>query len=332
MRTTLSGIIVLALLLLAPGADAAEKGPRGKQLLTWQTTARATNGYRFEFLAVRAESEGSSAIISVRNDSATATYVLRRPAQITRRRVVADFGALGSVRLRRDESDFEDRGKTRCGRFSFNFGELRGGIRFDGESGFTTVRESQPFGAIVNQRIRRECESIGPGLVPFAAPADEGAILGSCGPGAGVSLVALELMGGAETEFLASKVEIGDRLEIYRSVSVEGTSGNFATANDEKTGRLRPPEPFVGRGFFESGELRGNLRVTLPGAGLVSLTPGDARLTGFEDFVPPKCLPPPLPTAEGGLFSRAGSAAAARLSGFVLTGTIRDAIARFARR
>lgn len=278
----------------APAGAAGGEG-RGKleRLLSLEVSAPATNGYRFQFSAFRAQPGGASAMIQVRRESSSATYILRRPELVSKKRVKADFGELGTVSLRFKEVA-GGHGSDRCGRSSFSVGRFKGKIRFDGESSFTSVRSQRRFGTIISQATRRGCKGGLPFPVPFRAPAERGSVVTSCGPD-GVGLLAFELIADGPADFFVVKVERTSQLQIIRMTSLVGPSRTVAIDDRTSTARLTPPDPFAGRAFLERRKLSGNLRAPLPGVGMVELTPGDAELTAINEFSSfPRCFPPLL--------------------------------------
>lgn len=297
-------VLTCALFVVAGSASAADgKGEsKGKvdRVLSISVGARATNDYRFQFSAFRGQPGGATALIQVRNRSSSATYVLERPDLVTKRRLKADFGELGVVSLRFDELD-SGAGRDRCGRTSFKIGRFRGKIRFDGESSFTTVRSQGDIGLVISRSQRRGCGRAGlPFPFPFPFRADRpGTVVTSCGPGSRLGFLAFEPFEDGPAEFLLSKFERAGEVDILRMNSLEGPSRTYAADLRASTARLTPPEPYAGRGFLSRGELRGNLRAPLPGAGMVELTPGDAELSPIEDFSAPECFPQLLTPGDG---------------------------------
>ena len=301
----------------APAAGAA--GSEADRLLVIEAGARASNGYRLDFHAARAQPGGGAATIQVSNGPAGASYTLRHPQRISKRRVVADFGERGRVDLR-FQTDFRRKRRSPCGYNTLRFGSFRGEFHFEGENGFTRTRVRRTFGVVITQAQGR----CGERRTTLAAQRDRSAILSTCGGESGAGFFAGEEAPGEESEFLGSKIEQTPNLTIVRTLSLTGAAKAFDVGPGLRTAVVRPPEPFSGRARYDSGRLEGNITGALPGAGQVRFTPGDAKLVRSSDFRFPKCFPPfygnsggAAKTAVADVVGRAVlSARALRLFGF----------------
>lgn len=228
----------------------------------------------------------------VSNETGSATYILRRPQRVSKRRIVADFGAVGRVSVRFDERDSAHTSRRRCSREGIAIGALRGDLRFDGENGFTRFVARREL-AFRQSMVRRRCggrRTRRPGAVDDFPDA---AFLSSCGGEAGAGLFALEYAPEEEPFFLGTRTERTEDLTTIRTLELTGAASAFDVRPDGRSARLDPPYPFSGRAEFSSGALSGNVSAPLPGVGPVRMAPGDAELfLGSVDFEPSKCFPP----------------------------------------
>lgn len=180
----------------------------------------------------------------------------------------------------------------RCGHFGIRFGTFRGGIRFEGESGFTRVRTNRATGEMFSITQRRRCGSPSSLSPLLRGPLGDASILASCGGESGAGFFAAEPAPEVESFFLATKVERSPELSIFRILSVDGSARHLDVAPGRRSAKVRPPAPFSGRATFRDGQLTGNLEAPLPGAGQVRLSPAQGTLTDGNDFELPKCYPP----------------------------------------
>lgn len=285
------GVAVLAavsLLLLAASPASAEV----ERTIRVQAGGQATNGYSFSLNAYREQPGGGIAVLELQNKISSAAYVQRRPAKVSKRGVVAEFGDLGRVRFR-VEKQFTG-GQRRCNRSSFSL--LRGTIRFDGERGYSRIRSTDGLAFMESRTARGKCAggSDVP-IEPALRRASRETFLASCGRDSGAGFFAAEPQRGAPADFLASKVSVEDELMSFRNVLVSGSNASFAPSPDLSRVRITPPQPFAGRAFYADGVLNGNARVALPGLDSVRLAPTeDAQAGGFDDVEIPKCFFPLL--------------------------------------
>jgi hypothetical protein len=289
----------LALVLGASPAAAAGHHLKNREV-SIEVQGRATNQYQFEFSATKTANRKYASIQIVR-DGSTAFYLARHPRRVSPRRISADFGGLGHVSLRLDRGT---RGSYRgtCTHGTISFAKYRGAIRFDGESGYTRIRERQPAAAI-SIFGTEPCGNI----VHLPREREQSSILGTCGAATGPGFFAAEETPGGPSSFLGSSLERSKDLVIFRSVIVDGPAKALKIPTGRSSAVVRPPEPFIGRAKLEGGQLTGNLRVLLPGAGLSRLTPATGDVASFRGWRPPQCFPYQR-------LLRDGSGAAARLS------------------
>jgi hypothetical protein len=275
-------------------AESASAGKKTQRFLDVRIDARASNGYNFTFEAFRAQPGGGSATITFERENSSAFYILRRPAVVTKRRVQADFGEIGAVDLRYRSEFSDDRHHRGCERHSFSFGKFRGGLRIEGESGYSRVQQGVSMGAVYTNLVRGRCKHGGDEVVaiPYRGPAAASGkdILGSCGGASGAGFIAANAFFDQGSLFLASKSSRTKAFQVLRTIYAEGADRMFHV--DGRTAKVRPPEPFEGRAELRGGELKGNLRAPLPGAGMVDLTPGDGSLSGIKSFEFPACFSP----------------------------------------
>jgi hypothetical protein len=286
--------VLLALAACLSLAESATAGKKTERILAWNVQARASNGYDLDLEAFRTTDGGASAMLTFSNGSSAAQYIVRRPAHVTKRRLTADFGAIGSVDLRR-KARFRDRSEgDRCERFALGYGRLKGGLRIEGEDGFARVRDAQVSGSVFRFTYRKRCKGEGDRFPIFRPDyVDRSRVLISCGAQSGAGLMAAKFEPGREVDFTAFRRQQAGDVQIIRVVSLNGATRRFDVAPGARAAKLRPPAPFEGRADYEDGEMRGNLRVPLPGGGLVRLTPGDATLGALSEVKRlPKCFPP----------------------------------------
>ena len=287
-----SGAMVAFVCLLVPALAEAEM----ERALHYDINAKATNGYRLNVSAFRTTVGGGTATLAVSNGTASASYV-QRSARVTRHRISADFGDLGSLSYRfnaRGKQTFDvGRRDSRCElQATVRFGTLKGHFEFDGEGGYTRARAGSSGGYSLSLRDRR-CRGERDSDLFRAPEQDRTAVLSTCGAQSGVGFFAFEEERGGESGFLVSKTERTGELDIYRLLSLEGPAKGFDVGPGMNSAVVRPPSPITGEGRYRSGLLRGNLRASLPGAEDLWLSPSRGKLQHRDEFMahPPKCYP-----------------------------------------
>ena len=300
--------MVVAALGAASPAGAADR--KLDRVLIAYVDAQATNDYYFFLNAFRGQPGGATVAAAFSNERSTALYIRRNPALVTKHRIKADLGELGEVDIRVRKATKWRRDSNRCGRQASSAARFRGGLRL--QSDFTDVRTARLTGFLVRASVRRKCANeYGPpfyfnhGVNPVPVEPKDPRLLTTCGGEAGAGFVAIKqpedegelFFEQAATEFVATKTTRSDGLEIIRSTGASGTTRRFGIQG--KRARVSPPEPFTGRAHFENGRLSGNLRVALPGAGEVRLTPGQGDLGKASTVAIPKCFPTYFAGAAG---------------------------------
>jgi hypothetical protein len=272
-------MVVLAALAMAAPASA-------KRLLLI-VDGKATNGYHYSLQAEKSADGEKTVSIELSRDEASAFYAVRHPQRFDRRRLVARFGDMGRVSLR------VDREHDSCGGFGFDFfKQFRGAIRFDGESVYTRVRDERPTGFVIGAGCRDH------GVQVSVPRRSHDPIVSSCSDDGRTGFFAAKEEPGGPSAFLAARFERTPDLLIGRTMFIEGATKNLKYLDGGRRAKVRPPEPFYGRAEIERRRIRGRLRAALPGAGLVTLAPGDAELVQPHRFTP-TCFPFALARSAG---------------------------------
>jgi hypothetical protein len=255
-------VLCLAGIGLAPGEALAGKAePLGAFFYT-----EAGNGFMLYAEAYRLPGRGASVSVELAGDDQSVTYEKNRGVRLTRDHLSFRLGSLGSV-----DMDFEGKRMRngRCEGAVIRTGFLRGRLHFRGEDSYTVAHAGRARAAVQAGNGRGRCG--------FSHRDDRGfreTTLSSCGPGPQLSFVAQAIAYFDFSVFGVTLQERVDGLDIYRSATGWGESGEFSF--DEKnyeTAKLRPAWPFAGTGTYEDGELSGDLSVSLPGRGTVPLAP-----------------------------------------------------------
>ena len=305
----LIGIVCLAatVALVVPGSASAKPADRELQpVLSTFVSADATNGYYFILSAFRGQPGGATVTASFFGDTSSVQYIRRSPAVVTKHRIKADLGDLGSVDLKVKRGKERSR-NSRCGRQTTAQARLKGGLVLD--TAFSHVRSARLQGFVSKALVRRRCaEEYGP-PIPFnhqtQEPEDIQALT-SCDRDSGIGLVALKqnfdnfFFSQAGTTFLATASSREDGLEIISTTAATGAARNFGIRG--RAARVNPPEPFSGRAQYRNGQLTGNLRVDFPGTKPVPLAPAKADLGTLPTVSALDCIP--------GYFTIAGRSAA----------------------
>lgn len=219
-------------------------------------------------------------------DAITA-YVV--PGVVTRKRLVADFGAFGkiSMRFRPPKRGPGAAPRTVCRSHHHvlsRHGVFHGSLSFEGEDGYISLRSHRAAGEVTSFGSR--CKSTrGPIRRPTASRPKEPR---GTGPEprflfAGwrknvdsASIVALEFLG--IPLFLASSEQSEGRMAIVRLAFAIGRKSRAFTLDDAIThATLSPPAPFHGTGIYNAAPdgtktWEGSLTVNFPGAPAFALT------------------------------------------------------------
>lgn len=236
------------------------------------------NGYVVDF-AASAQGRRGGAVLIASGRRGGAYYLKPRAAEVTPRRVRADFGPIGRVSVRFEERDRDVTTAPKgCeGRMSQRYGLFRGGFRFRGEREFARVR---------GRRARGEVTMGGPftcDAVP--APVRRRAAsyyLTTCGPPSAPVYTAQGF--GRSVDHAVEAVSRRAGLIIVRNAGAVGDRDSLAVSGDGATATLEPPRPFSGSAEYADGRLTGDLTVPLPGLERpVRLTPSRADLDRLRE-------------------------------------------------
>lgn len=278
----LAGAVCAATLLTVAAAGTAEAKP--SRVLFVNLSMSASNGYYLDLSGFRGQPGGATATASFYGEDSSVTYLKRRPAQVTKRRLRVDFGELGQIDLRFKPLDRQEINGP-CGRDRVAYGRFKGGLHLEGENGFSHVRTARLDGIVQTTTGRGQCGD----AVPFRDHRESRErILTACGGDSGAAFGAARSSDSRGSFFLGSKRSTFGDLEVVSTAFAEGPTRRFAVRG--KSARVSPPEPFAGRARLRGGRLTGDLRVTLPGEGRVRLTPGEGQIGG-SDAEFPKCFP-----------------------------------------
>lgn len=207
----------------------------------------------------------------------SAFYVKPRAVEVTTRRVVADFGALGrvSVRFKERDRDVIEPPKGCEGRSTQRYGVFRGRFRFRGEHGFTAVRGVRAQGQVI----------VGPQLscdIDFAKRRASQYQLTTCGPLRAPTYLA-ERAFGAATHTVGMN-ERRNGLIILRDAYAFSEPETFRVSGDLESATVDPPFPFNGTAAYANGRLTGDLTAPLPGLERrVHITPSRASLDRLQE-------------------------------------------------
>jgi hypothetical protein len=321
-------LAALLVLLAAASADAAK--PKVERVIQIHASGRATNGYSWQLDASRSQPGGGSVSLQFSSSTGSASYVVRRPAKVSKHWVVADFGGLGevSVRFHSQHRDHFQPGRDNCLRFSLAIGELKGRLHFEGEQGFTRLTNPKTTAFREAISARDGCRDILPPPLLRDDRFKKASILSSCDGDAGAGFFAFETSPEKPAIFLGTKTERSPELTVIRTLELTGSARSF-DVEGPKAARVVPPAPFTGKGTYRNGELTGRITAPLPGTGSVRFSPGGAELQKLESSETPKCLPPPfgLRTAGARLVTADASIADA-VADFSLTPRLRHILAR----
>lgn len=280
--------MILTALALPTGASAATQTEvyPGRYLLSIELPE--SNGWQMSILAY-----GHREVFLRAQDGFTFVSY-RAPGRVSSKRVEADFGALGQIDLK---LDLEARGTGvprlhgRCtGRSPYELsGRFHGTIDFPGEPNLVSIAAQKGKAAILRS-FQHVCRPVKPkeknpfGLEPsfFGARAHRDDRTTS------IEAVGISTESELQLGIIGSKVfeRIGD-VGVTRSraelVFPEELHISEPAAEPERVW-MKPPRPFLGKASYlkapgEPPQWTGDLRVRLPGAGLVSLAGPDFDAT-----------------------------------------------------
>lgn len=253
----------------------------------------AANGYE---VAVTGSENRIVLVVGRKHVDAITGYVVR--GTVTRKRLVADFGAFGKLSMRfhppKRGPGSDPHAACRFGRNVLKrHGVFRGSLSFDGENQYVSLRAHRARGEVISYGSR--CKGGGGPLLPFLRPTrlykarDNGPeprflFAGWRHNVDSAGVIALDLLG--IRLFLASSQESEGRMAIVRLAFAIGGKPRTFTLDDAIThATLSPPAPFHGTGVYDAAPdgtktWGGSLSVNFPG------TPGFV-LTGppFEPEV-----------------------------------------------
>jgi hypothetical protein len=240
---------------------------------------QASNGYTAFVTGLPKGVIGPTAGVGIKliTSGASATYLV--PGTFGRRRIVAQFGDLGSLDVTFHPSGKLGRYHPQCtrSRYRVKKGVWEGSINFTGDGGYTTLAATQAKPTFLFDP--QVCESITGGK------ADGGGWLSVAGQS--TFFDAYQNDGrGTSTAFRAAEFESGTPMVISREVWTTGTPQAFTYDNALTNATAQPPPPFQGlatfqstrrNGFGRDGTFTGSLSASFPGGPTVSLTdPGSS--------------------------------------------------------
>jgi hypothetical protein len=266
-------VAVLAALVLAPAASAAEERPVGGTF-----KLAASNGYSITGIA-GAEEAGphGSVVLFVSRPGRWAAY--QTSAEVTATTIKADLGRLGTIEL-----EFVPNGQTRVvhspcdgDRIESAGGAYVGSFRFRGEGGYATVEADRvPYAVGVLESLVccpcvTQLEGSGPDL-----PGARLTLL-SRRQGETRSLQVNKNSPRSKMWFEASISERRGSIAIDRHVTGRAGAGGFAFGRSLRTATLQPPSPFSGGAEFHRKAPRarrwtGDLAIDFPGRRQVRFT------------------------------------------------------------
>jgi hypothetical protein len=206
---------------------------------------------------------------------------------VTPHRIKAQFGSIGQIDMRwsptsKREVTSEPQGDCRGRKALIQQGVWVGGFSFRGEKGSTKADVRHASGIAVHS-FREVCK--GPDAGPeYSTPPEETLLAHSRGGRREVDFQAATraARGGRVEEFKASLTERRPNLFIRRSTFAGGgaVAGQFDFELATGTGRVAPPEPFLGSAQLDPTAAEpwtGDLTVPFLGVGLVALAGPDFR-------------------------------------------------------
>lgn len=330
VRRAIAVLSAAALLLALPPADAAAAKPaqsllagaapagHGLALLGRRASGRSALSPRFFEIRFRNQDGYTIVVLAYRQIVAltvihrdgktrpsTATYLAH--GRVTRRSIEASFGDRGRISLRFRPTGRALHASARAGctntshRVVADLGLFVGGLRFDGEGGYTSVNVHRVHGGEVNLLALLRCLRGARPPEPLAAAATvpevethpsparhERAVLlvNNKLPLSRVVFAAVARQ-GEDTRFLAIQAVSEGQVGIVRFVAIAGPPSTFAIDDAFSRAVVAPPPPFSGRAVLAHGpgsekSWGGPLAVSFLGAPRVPLTgpPFDVRLQG----------------------------------------------------
>jgi hypothetical protein len=264
--TAASLALLATLLVLTPGSTGAEREAR----FNVRFTLPASNGYVMRFTA---HTGSRRAAVAFEKGGARVTYRVTA-ATVTTRRVRADFGPFGTVRLR-----FRPHGKTDIGSCRpIHHGTFRGMVDLQGDDGFTEAHAERASGVVKRA-------GIGP-CFPRPATARDSmdqasklVFLFACDSSGTDAYVAIGGLYGRRIAHIAETRERIGSVDVTRWRARLGKHSTLAYTRDMRRATVRPPRPFAGHAELRGGRLTGGLEAPLPGLpAAVRLTPADASM------------------------------------------------------
>jgi hypothetical protein len=230
---------------------------------------KGSHGYKLQGFG-----SGRTVSITASKGPGVATYSSR--GKVTATVMKADFGTLGTVRVRfhaeRTKTVDPPKGCTGS-KQKRETGVWRGKIRFKGEGGYTKVRTRKAHGTVLLTRnLKCRGPKPKPATVLNATKVDQAT-------NTTVTFHAAKLKGSAKRSFAASEFGTfqnkAGQGTIFRTVSLTGSASAFTFNGGLTSAQVRPPSPFSGTGNFASSpsgnSWTGPLAVDFPGDPNVSL-------------------------------------------------------------
>jgi len=240
---------------------------------------RGSHGYFVSATAYSGGGSGKGIIeITARGKHGLASY--RFPATVTANSLRADLGRLGEVNVVRRPSGLMKTVHPRClgGNQTYEPGVYEGLIEFNGEEGYTRVRDSR-VNALPAWLVYADHGSCGSGYGETSGPGEAGARLRGASFAGGSSLSFQVNKNGprARVVFTASIRERRDGIEIYRTVGGTAPGRTFRFERLLRTATLKLPPPFWGSASLARSEdsfsplWTGDLRIDFPGHSRIPL-------------------------------------------------------------
>jgi hypothetical protein len=272
IRAALS--VLATAVLVALVAPSAASAARVRQASV-NATIPGSNGYRIHVNSFR-----HRVFIDATLDRSGAVYSAK--GTVTAKRLGADLGQFGHI-----DMTFEPRGPARerdlpprCrGHYEVQRGVYRGTLSFQGEAGFTSAETEQLPGRVVTGNVRCDdrkppdpdsVETVHGTNATFLDVANTRSSYGT--------YFSVHRKDGAKRAFFnASVSERLGRIDVSRYAHASAPKAAFSFNLRRFSATVQPPWPFAGQGRLGRGpggvpSWSGDLSVTLPGAGTVSLT------------------------------------------------------------
>ncbi|HWA54355.1 MAG TPA: hypothetical protein VG816_09310 [Solirubrobacterales bacterium] len=267
------------------GANAAQaSSPLEPEGVEAGFRVRGSHGFLISAIAYSPGSSGKGVVeITASGRHAVASY--RFPATVTAEALRADLGRLGEINAIRRPSGLEKTVHLKClgGEQTYEPATYEGVIEFNGEEGYTRVKESRAA-QLPAWFIYSDHGSCGSGYGESSGPGEPGARLRaiSFAGGRSLSFQVNKNSRRARAVFTASIKERRDGIKIYRALSGTARAGAFRFDRLLRTAKLRLPAPFSGSALLArsrdsfsplwTGDLRldfpGHANVPLAGAGV----------------------------------------------------------------